>query len=1524
MAVDAPHVIKGYELHEPIGEGSFGVVYRARQPLVDRDVAIKIIRPQLANQPDFIRRFEHEAHLVAHLEHPHIVPLYDYWRDPSGAYLVMRYLRSGSLQDRLVEGPLPPAQVLQVLEQVGAGLATAHRQGVVHRDLKPGNILLDADGNAYLADFGIAKDVASVNPLHQTTHEGMLGSPAYSAPEQIRDEAVTPRTDIYSLGIMLYEMLAGRHPFTGKTPGEVLVQHLQEPLPRLNGNRPDLPPALDGIIRRATAKAPADRYADVLRLLADLRRALAGAGRVAAVDHELSPAEMTTTEGGDAALLENPYKGLRAFREADADDFFGREVLTRELLARLADGSGLERFLAVVGPSGSGKSSVVRAGLVPALRRGELPGSDKWFIVELLPGAHPLHELEAALLRVAVNPPPSLLEQLEHDEWGLSRAVKRILPPDERTELVLVLDQFEELWTLIENEAMRAHVLDSLQAAVSDPRGRLRVIITLRADFYDRPLLYPGFSELMSERTSVVVPLAAGELRQAIVGPATRAGLRLEPELVDAIVADVGEQPGTLPLLQYALTELVERRDGRTLTLKAYRASGGVLGALTSRANELYSALSAPQQAAARQLFLRLVTLGEGVEDTRRRVLRAELLSAVRDAAALDAVIAAYAQARLLTFDRDPATRVPTVEVAHEALIRTWNRLREWIDAGREDLRMQRRLAAEAAEWRTGGDDPSYLLAGTRLAQFEGWAAQTGLALTEEEQGYLAASLTQRTRYEETERTRQQRELETAQQLAAAEQRRADEQRRAATKLRRRAFLLAGAFAIALLAAAGAAIFANRNAVLATENAAVARTAQAAAQQARDNFAHAESARLAGAANGVLERGESAELAALLAVRGWRAQQSLDSEAALRRAARFYYGERYFPHPDRIDAITFSPDGRYLLTAGGDGIARLWDRETGREVRQFTGHTEELADVAFSGDGKHILTGSRDKTARLWDASTGQELRQFKAGSEVRTVAFMPDGRNVLISDIGYVQLWSMQTGRIQRRFVDPQVDPQGAMSPLVVVSPNGRYMLAGANREGQLFDVQTGELLRRFISGDFTVQDVQFSPDGRYALTASWDGTASLWDIASGEKARTFAGPSDGLYQAAFSPDGKYLATSNLDTTAQLWDVATGAELGRFAGHTAAVYAIAFSPDGRHIATAGADRSARIWDITATQELDTFAGHHRLVFGLAFSPNGKRMLTGSTDRTAILWDVASRKQLRTFQFTGRLDDIKLSPDGKYMFASSMDTLPRLLDLATGEMVQTFGAGFGYGSEPLSHENMQSFGAVYGSGKFSSTGRFVLTRSGRTVHMWNAKTGRIAERLVLPDDVVAFALSPDEKYVATAIAGLDDVQLWDLAAGRPVRTFADSARVTALDFSPDGKYLLTGGRDNIARLWDVAGDKLLHTFAGHTNILWNVTFSPDGKYALTAGEDRVARVWDVQTGKQVHVFPSHANTPIGNAIFTPDGRSVVVGSLDGVVQLSPLDLEPLVESICARVLRDFTEAERVSYSIPEDRPTCQR
>jgi serine/threonine protein kinase/ABC-type glycerol-3-phosphate transport system substrate-binding protein len=728
--------LRGYRLLEKLGEGAFGEVYRAIQPQVGREVAVKVVHPELANQPDFVRRFEREAQLVARLEHPHVVPLYDYWREPDGAYLVMRYLRGGSVEALLEGGPVDVERAAAILDDVAAALSAAHRQGVVHRDVKPGNVLLDEEHNAYLTDFGVALDVGAPE---QTAGTMVRGTPAYLSPEQIRLEPATPRSDIYALGVVLYELLAGGHPFPDSSLTELLDRHLYRPLPSVREARPELPPAVDGVISRATAKDPSIRFSDATEMAAAFRAALAGATHVA-------PAPGT---------IRNPFKGLRSFLEADTSDFFGREALVRRLVERLAEPYPSARFLCVVGPSGSGKSSVVRAGVVPALRRGAIEGSDRWYVVDLMPGPHPLRSLETALLGVAVEPPPSLLEDLERDEHGLVGVVARILP-DPAAELVIVVDQLEEVFTLVDDQAERTRFLSSLVAAVEAPDSRVRVVATLRADFFDRPLSVRGFGDVLASRAEAITPMSPDELERTITGPAARVGFDVEQGLVAAMITDVVDRPGALPLLQYALTELADRSTDGRLTLDAYDGIGRVRGALARRAEQLYESLDQPARDACRQVFLRLIALGEGTQDTRRRVRRSDLPS--RDLDSVEAVIETFGRHRLLSFDRDPHTREPTVEIAHEALLTAWGRFRTWIGDAREDLRTRGVVVAAAAEWRSSDRDDSFLLRGARLVHIAEWANMTDIELAREDAEYVEASVERRKSEREAEAAREARE----------------------------------------------------------------------------------------------------------------------------------------------------------------------------------------------------------------------------------------------------------------------------------------------------------------------------------------------------------------------------------------------------------------------------------------------------------------------------------------------------------------------------------------------------------------------------------------------------------------------------------------------------------------------------------------------------------------------------------------------------------------------------------------------
>ncbi len=1484
--------IRGYALAERIGMGGFGSVYRAVQPNVEREVAIKIILPAFANHPDFIRRFEAEAQLVARLEHPHIVPLYDYWREPGVAYLVMRLLRGGNIQNLLGQGPLLLDRTSHLLEQICSALNAAHRIGVIHRDLKPANVLLDEDGNAYLADFGIAKNISNPDLENQTQIDEMVGTPHYMSPEQIRSLTIKPQTDVYCLGIMLYEMLTGALPFAGPTPFDFIQQHVNVPMPPLAAHHTGLPAALDAVIGRATAKNPEDRYEDALVFFKDFREAASSLLND-------RPIIMHVEEETDIEIV-NPFKGLRAFSEADAENFFGRETLVQQLLARLGEGGDLSRFLAVIGPSGSGKSSVVRAGLIPALRRGGLPGSENWFVVDMLPGKHPFEELEASLLRVAVNPPEHLLSQMKDGNRGLLRAVQRVLPADETIELVLVIDQFEEVFTLVEDEAERALLLENLAAAVLDERSRLRVVITLRADFTDKPLRYVDFGELMNRRFEFILPLTADELERAILNPTQRAGLKLEKGLVSTIIREVGNQPGALPLLQYALSELFDKREGRTLTNKAYKEIGGVLGALGRSAEVLYVLLDKESQSTARQVFLRLVTLGEGTEDTRRRVLREELEHLSDNSGQLSVVIEAYGRARLLSFDRDPLTRNPTIEVAHEALLREWSRLREWLTESRADVRTQRQLNHAVQEWNTAQRDASFLMAGSRLEQFEGWAANTTIALTQAERTFLSASIAERDRRELEEQARQGRELQAAQKLAETEN-------RAANQLRRRAVFLAGALGFAIVAAIFAGIFGQR----------AVQERKIAEQQAL----LASVRELSSEANLNLDIDpERSILIALQAVnRTYVIDQPVlpEAEDALHRAVQASRVELTLSgHTDIVYSAVFSPDGTHIATGSADGTARIWDAVTGKELLAMQASTKGgVRSVAFSPGGKLLATASDDNIARIWDPKTGKELLTLKGHTDlVLHVAFSPDGaRLATASADGTTKIWDISTAFNSTPDMSNELftlhEAEGAFMYGVAFSPNGLLIattnatqLRSADGWVSIWDSSTGQKIITFLAKKANLRSVSFNTYGVRIVTAGDDRTAEIWDVNSGEKLLILYGHSDNVIDAVFSPDSARLATVSWDRQVKIWDPATGVELFVLAGHSNNIWSVAFSPNGQRIVTASSDKTAKVWSISPSREFLTLVNGPVILSPsgakLAYSPDGTRLATANSDPKPKIWDMTTGKWLSTLiGHTGSVKRIIYSADGTKLATASEDGTAKIWDAQSGQMLMTLSGhtDFVYGIA------FSPDGSRLATGSFDSTSK-----------IWDLTTGKeIVTMLGHKGFVSSVVFSPDGTHLATASFD-GTAKVWDAMTGKELFTLTNHKdTVSTVVFSPDGTYLATASFDGTAKVWDAESGKELFTLSGHAGSVFSVAFSPDGKYIATASADKTAKVWDALTGKELQTL--YAPSGLHDVAFSPDGSQLAVGGRDGTDRIYLLHIEDLIALAKSRVTRQLTLEECQQY-----------
>ena len=1499
-------VIKGYELREEIGAGGFGAVYRAYQSTVGREVAMKIILPEYANNADFIRRFESEAQMVARLEHLHIVPLYDYWREPDSAYLVMRYLRGGSVRDSLQSnGPWSLEAISHLLEQITAALTVAHRNQIIHRDLKPDNILLDRTGNTFLADFGIAKDMSN-GDVNKTGP--IIGSPAYFSPEQIQGQSATPRTDIYSLGICLYELLTGRHPFDDDHTNAqgMIYKHLTGNIPEISEFRPDISPALQFVVEQATAKNPLDRFEDTLLLYAAFHKAIRKSSHpVVKTLTAINKPDANWTEnltpvmGTAAPEPENPYKGLRPFREADSEDFFGREALIQSLLQQMDK----QRLLTVIGSSGSGKSSVVHAGLIPQLRRGALAGSENWFYVMMHPDVHPLDELESALLRVAVNPPTGLMAQLKENDRGFLRALKRTLPDDD-SELVLVVDQFEELFTIVENDDERQHFMNNLRMALTEPRSRLRVIITLRADFYDRPLLYPQFGEMVRTSTTVVLPLSPQELEQAIVEPAERVGLMVEPELVAAMSQDVGATTSALPMLQYALTELYERRDGRTLTVKAYREIGGVSGALARRAEEIYVELWEPTKRTAREVFLRLVNLGEGTEDTRRRVARAELMTLNPEDLddAVEYSLEQFGKYRLLTFDHDPQTREPTVEVAHEALIREWQRLRGWLDDNRDDLRTQRKLSQVAEEWENDNRDPSFLARGTRLEQFREWENVTTLTMNSIERDYLTESI----RVDEARLAAEQAQYEREQALELR------------SRQRQQALFVVATMAAIVGTILSAVAFTQSQAAQQNANALATSVVVVEGQRAaaERNAAEAQSLALAASAQQAFSASNN-DLAITLALEANQIENPPAQSRRILAEAAYAPGTRrvFTGHTNVIQGVAFSNDGMRVASASSDGTLRLWDVQTGETIQSFTGHTGGVNAVDIASNQLQLLSASADGSARLWDIETGEVLASVNPSEgSVLTATFSPDGRTALITEAsGNSNLWNLNSSNSLRRFgghTEPVFD--------AAFNPRGStFLTASGDGTMRFWSVNTGGEIRRFLGHEARINAVAIAPDGISAISGDVNGSIRVWDIRFGQQIKQLFGHTDSVNALAVTPDSRFVVSGSEDGTVRVWNLETSEEVRRFRGHTAAVTTIDISPDGRRVISGSRDNNLRLWDLQSGAEVQRIIDNNEAFTNMLVSSDGSFALSGGRNGGLDIWDLASGALIRSLSTSkGTVSALENSPEIAINALALSDNDRLALSGQRDGTVVIWDVNSGTDLRRIDIYDTTVTAAAF----MPDNRQVVITGGGGHLTRLDVGTGDKQYDIIIPRGTIGVLQRIGDSQ--QLLAAIDDgsLLLLDGTNGAILDTIGrHDDTILSIDISDDGTRALTGSRDHSVRLWDItedAQDRQLLRLEGHQSSVTSVSLSGDLQSAVSGSTDRTLILWNLELETPVQQLTGHTAT-ITAVHHLPGDSFALSASADGTLRIwQTLELGQLVEwASTNRHRADLSCGQREQYRI---------
>ncbi|MGH8924789.1 MAG: BTAD domain-containing putative transcriptional regulator [Acidimicrobiia bacterium] len=1364
--------------------------------------------------------------------------------------------------------------VERLVDQIGLALRYAHSLGMMHGSVRPDRIALDEAGNASLLCF----PVAGVAPEPSDEYR------PYLAPEVARGEGATIASDIYSLAILARQFGASD-------------------------------PALD----RATNSDPTRRPRTVTEFLSELDPAPAAA----------SSDRFTETR--------NPYKGLTAFHESDAADYFGRSAATEDLCRALAGSS----LLAIVGPSGIGKSSVARAGLVPALRSGRLPGSETWLVTDMLPGSHPFLELQRALARVSVDLPVALTEALAAQEPRALEHVAEVLP--EHADLVVLVDQFEELFTM-NAETERQAFLDLIETSVRE--RWVRFVLTVRADFLDRPLLYAGFGGLLKTSTVMLTSPTPGELAEAISRPARGVGLAIAPDLVERMVGEVRDQPGALPLLQHTLAELFASRRSDLIGIADFDEVGGVTGSLAKRAESIYSRLPEADGTKVNQLFLRLVTIVDESAPTRRRVRVTELADLEAEEP-----IEAFVRSRLLVLDADPETRTPTIEVAHEALLTHWPRLAGWIDSAREDLTMVRRLDESLHEWEASGRSDSYLLAGGRLLQHQAWTTTTTLALSRPEHEYLQES------------------------------RRHDA--RLKTRSRRRRNFIMGAFAAAAAIAVVFALSASRNA------------------------RQAESERLV--ASAALAAQTDPELALLLATWAFRESPSLAAQSALHQGIQSQRNLMTIDPPAGASGVSaaIDPDGQRVAVAGHfTSLIQMWEigqAEPTWERRisdDSNAVVDRLASIWFSSDGERVyvpLGSALPSPGEDPADSPGLGLYEVDArsGETLRFLRFpclfrvSPAGTNFVDGPLFAIDYWvtlpdgtcdqlggasvlNMDSGETTFDLqlgpgVEPTVSSDGRFVAVTADIPTGGPYSSWSEIADdttfffgtRVYDTTTGEVVCEYE----TFAPAVISPDGQQLL-ADREPTY-LYEMTTCERLQTYQGA---FTRIRFVGEGSLVAGATpAPGEVRLFDAISGVELLSLRGHTEAVRTISLSEDGGTGVSSGFD-GARVWDTNHASRgdlapveippqdgtpfyLDAIsAGDDQLLTRRA----GIRIVNFAEQPLPYRIDVIDRTD-GAHLWGGEVWAAELAPNGIAFLQRVLDRgvaspsgvedtirigRPEIVEARTGEHLTFLEGCEHYRIPGDDFESAQ--GCVHDVSfdfvnlQFSADGS---TLSGATafgeVVVWDVESGKIIrhdeEKLFgLRGRLTGYrwtaALSPDGSQIVVppseddwnefaATGKTPSVVVEDLATGREQGGFEVDQWIDYLTFVPQTGKLVGAYTDVL--VIDPQSWEIVRMTRAQGAVITDLAVSPSGTLAATVSLDSHVVVWDLEAGRVVAEFPvlGHVGEGLRGVEFLDDETIVVAPEIGERLLRFTLDQDLLFHTAVNSLTRGFRPEECATHDI---------
>ncbi|MGE5655486.1 MAG: eIF2A-related protein [Actinomycetota bacterium] len=1105
---------------------------------------------------------------------------------------------------------------------------------------------------------------------------------------------------------------------------------------------------------------------------------------------------------------ENPYLGLRAFDVDEQEYFFGRETAVRALVDRIKD----NRFLAVIGPSGSGKSSLVKAGLFPELGRDRIPGSSQWPIESMKPGDRPLILLQERLLKHAETNQP----------------------------YVLFIDQFEEVFTLCKDKTERHDFIRAITEEARVPERQTRVIVTVRGDFIEQCAEYPEVAVLINgeqPKTYFVTSMSLEELKDAIEKPASLHGVALEPGLVSQIIDDVDHQAGALPLLQYALKELwrvcIEESttEQLLLTKAGYEQIGGVKGALENQANFVYNSLIPSDQKFVWVLFRELVEVEEGKLPARRRAARERLAEIAASQEQFQRVVGRLADQRLIV------TNAETVEVAHEALLSEWSVLRNWIQENTENLRFSHRLEEAYQEWCKFGKSEQALLSGALLNVLQEWQERTQFPLPTQDAEFLQKSLELRDRELKVELEQQRKRTRLA--IASLTI------MTALTMLTGTAWINAERGQILALSQASEAKFIlNRNSLDPLVEALKAGTRlkqiswvpgnNELREQVMETLTQAvywvrESDRIK-VHNNIVQSVSFSPDGTMLASAGydhtiklWKIEGNKKKLIPLKVKLQ---------HSQTVFAVTFSPDSQTIASASFDRTVKLWNRD-GTPKGYPLVHSNRVYTVAFNPKGDKIATGDRNGTVTIWDLKENKKT-EFKNAHKgiVYSLSFSPDGSLLATgSKDNTAKLWTLDpTAKNKEKLLIHHSDIVSSVS----FSSNGE--IASASLDGTVKRWRTDGSLLPELKGENGFTSVAFSPNGKMIVAGRVDNKVQLWD-QNGKEIGTLEGHTDRVNSVSFSHDGTTLASASNDQTVKLWQTQLPL-LRHLRAHNQRVMDVSFRPDGKIFASASEDATIKLWDIHGNfQQL--LKGHNLLVDNVSFSPNSDKIVSTSRDDTVKIWTRQEKgykqeKRNPIFTRSSTLGDssVSFNPDLKKSLIIVADTQGIVWFIDTnGNKIK----------HPLQAHKSPIFKLI-----FSPDGKSFATASDDgTVKIWNegGKLQHILKEHTSGVEYVSF--SRDGNRIATASQD-STVKLWDRNGNLLKTLTGHSATVTSVSFSPDGDKIATASNDRTIKLWKLDGT-LITTLKGHNNTVNAVTFHPyNGNILISGSSDTTIIIWSLE------------------------------------------------------------------------------